>query len=368
MDDFDNSYDSGEETTGENSNDSFDISESGTEVDIDAGEELSVDISGGNNVEVAIPSGLKTGADIDIANTTEENPFISIDGSDIDNPEGKSGADSNGNKYGETEIDEPNSKNTDEVIIEETNVDKNAIVNVDESNALKSTENNAEQDDKNTVEKEILKGEETINEYLDSLPEEARGKQTEALGKMSTEDRIVYAKNLENEPCITKTMKEVAQDNKAELQGLEYRIKTPSSTYEKMKEREDGTDIKDMNDIIRYTEIYSADKLSEGINASLEDLKSRGFEVEKVKNTWVQENAVYRGVNVVLTDPEGQTFELQFHTQESFDLKNGELHKLYEERRTMADDDPRAVEIDEKMTELSSKLERPKNIDEVKNI
>lgn len=54
-------------------------------------------------------------------------------------------------------------------------------------------------------------------------------------------------------------------------------------------------------------------------------------------------------------------------TQESFDLKNGELHSLYEQRRTMADDDPRAADLDDRMSELSSQLERPDNIDEVKN-
>jgi len=368
MADFDSSYDSGGETTTETSFESVDISDSETEIDINSSEESSIDISGENGAEIAMPDGPEVGTEIDIANETEINSFISIGDSSIDNPGKVNVGDSNGDKQGEVKIDESNNENSGEVSINEANVDKNTIINVDEANVSKSIEVNAEQENKDKVDENSLKGEEKINEYLDSLTEEEKGKQVEALGKMSVEERAVYAKNLENEPRITNTMKEVAQNNGAELQGLEYRIKTPSSTYEKMQEREDAMDIKDMNDVIRYTEIYSADKLAEGTNASLEDLKSKGYEVDRVKNTWDEENATYRGVNVVLKDPEGQTFELQFHTQESFDLKNGELHKLYEERRTMADDDPRAVEIDEKMTELSSKLERPKDIDEVKNI
>lgn len=319
MTDFDSSYDSGGETTGENSYDSVDIGNDGVEVD------TNVEVE--NDVEVTIPSGPEVGTEIDIAKETDSS-----------------------------------------IPIGDSNIDKSVIVDVDESGVSKSIEVNTEQVGKDTIGKNNFEGEEKINEYLDSLSEEAKGKQIEALGKMSIEERAVYAKNIENEPRITNAMKEVAQNNGAELQGLEYRIKTPSSTYEKMHDYDNATDIKDMNDIIRYTEIYSLDKLAEGTNASLEDLKSRGFEVERVKNTWDQENATYRGINVVLKDPEGQTFELQFHTQESFDLKNGELHELYEERRKLADDDPRAVEIDEKMIELSSKLERPKNIDEVKNI
>jgi hypothetical protein len=33
---------------------------------------------------------------------------------------------------------------------------------------------------------------------------------------------------------------------------------------------------------------------------------------------------IVKGVNVKLSSPEGQKFELQFHTRESFDLKNGD--------------------------------------------
>lgn len=208
---------------------------------------------------------------------------------------------------------------------------------------------------------------EKLPECFDGLSDEAKAKQIDALDKMSESERSEYYKIIEKEPAITSDVQDVADKNGAELQGLEYRVKTPSSTYEKMHEREEGTEIGDMKDVIRYTEVYPPDKLAEGTNASLEDFESKGYTVDKVKNTWDEPNASYRGINANLTSPDGQTFEVQFHTKESFDLKNGELHSLYEERRTMADDDPRAAELDDKMTELSSKLERPENIDEVKN-
>ena len=199
------------------------------------------------------------------------------------------------------------------------------------------------------------------------LSEESKAKQYEALDKMPEEEKKAYFDIIEKEPKITADVQDVANKNGAELQGLEYRVKTPSSTYEKMHEREEGMDIGEMKDVIRYTEIYPPDKLAEGTNASLKDFESRGYTVDRVKNTWDDENTSYRGINANLTSPDGQTFEVQFHTQESFDLKNGELHSLYEQRRTMADDDPRAVELDDRMSELSSKLERPNGIDEVKN-
>lgn len=206
-----------------------------------------------------------------------------------------------------------------------------------------------------------------LPDCFDGLSEESKSKQYEALDKMTDEERKAYFDIVEKEPAITADVQDVADKNSAELQGLEYRVKTPSSTYEKMHEREEGTEIGEMKDVIRYTEIYPPDKLAEGTNASLSDFESRGYTVDRVKNTWDDENTAYRGINANLTSPDGQTFEVQFHTQESFELKNGELHSLYEERRTMADDDPRAAELDDRMSELSSKLERPDNVDEVKN-
>lgn len=202
---------------------------------------------------------------------------------------------------------------------------------------------------------------------FDGLSEEKRAKQIEALGKMTPEEREEYLSIVEKEAAITADAQSIADKNGAELKGLENRVKTPSSTYEKMYDRGEPRKLGGMNDIIRYTEVYPADRLAEGTNASLDEYESRGYTVDRVKNTWDEENASYRGINATLTSPDGQKFEVQFHTQESYDLKNGELHKLYEERRTMADDDPRAVEIDEKMVELSSKLDRPDNINEVKN-
>lgn len=224
-----------------------------------------------------------------------------------------------------------------------------------------------ELDNKYNKEVEVEQQKEKLPACFDGLSEESKAKQYEALDKMSDEEKKAYFDIIEKEPAITADVQDVANKNGGELQGLEYRVKTPSSTFEKMHEREEGTDIGEMKDVIRYTEIYSPDKLAEGTNASLRDFESRGYTVDKVKNTWDDENTAYRGINANLTSPDGQKFEVQFHTQESFDLKNGELHSLYEQRRTMADDDPRAADLDDRMSELSSQLERPDNIDEVKN-
>lgn len=138
MTDFDSSYDSGGETTGENSYDSVDISENATEI----------------------------GTEIDI-NETETNSFISIGDSGIDNS-GKEGIDnSNGNKTEEIRIDASSDGNLGEISIDNVNVDKNAMVNVDESNASKTIEVNTEQDGKDSISKSDLDSNEVLGEYLE---------------------------------------------------------------------------------------------------------------------------------------------------------------------------------------------------------
>ena len=46
------------------------------------------------------------------------------------------------------------------------------------------------------------------------------------------------------------------------LEGLDYRLKTPTSTYEKMYGRATSKPITEMNDLIRYTEIFEPDQLA----------------------------------------------------------------------------------------------------------
>ena len=187
----------------------------------------------------------------------------------------------------------------------------------------------------------------------------------DVLSKMSDEERKAYSDIIAKEPAITNDVKSVAELSGGELQGLEHRLKTPSSVYEKLHERGESVTMGDLNDVIRYTEIHSQDSLANGTNISLNEYATKGYSVDKVKNSWLDEDATYRGINATLTSPDGQSFEVQYHTQESFDLKNGELHTLYNERRVLPDDNERAIELDAKMREMSSKLTVPSNIESV---
>lgn len=59
---------------------------------------------------------------------------------------------------------------------------------------------------------------------------------------------------------------------------------------------------------------------------------------------------------------------MQYHTPESFNLKNGELHTLYEKARLIEDRrSPEYLALQDKMFILSDKLIRPEQIEGVKN-
>ncbi|MEG1331806.1 MAG: head morphogenesis protein, partial [Eubacterium sp.] len=76
----------------------------------------------------------------------------------------------------------------------------------------------------------------------------------------------------------------------------------------------------------------------------------------------------YNGINTVLRNPDSQAFELQYHTPESFEVKNEEMHKLYEKQRLIHDVKSKEyIELDDKMFELSASMEVPNGIEGIKN-
>ena len=82
----------------------------------------------------------------------------------------------------------------------------------------------------------------------------------------------------------------------------------------------------------------------------------------------MDEKNPYNGINVQLESQEGQKFELQFHTPESFELKNSqEMHGLYEQARVLRPGTEEYLEIEDKMFEMSDKLEIPNNINQIQN-
>ena len=87
-----------------------------------------------------------------------------------------------------------------------------------------------------------------------------------------------------------------------------------------------------MPDAIRYTFQYQEARYTQGVLADIERLKDQGFELDKLKNSWSDEQ--YKGINSQWIEPDtGQRFEVQFHTRISFEAKQL-THGAYERLRS----------------------------------
>jgi hypothetical protein len=129
-----------------------------------------------------------------------------------------------------------------------------------------------------------------------------------------------------------------AEDPGRVLVGLEFRLKGRDRLSEKvafdMAKKGITADeaLAGVKDAIRYTLEYPEDGYASGVDADCDRLASEGFELVERRNSWTKEE--YKGINSrwrVLEDR--QLFEVQFHTQASFEAKQ-ETHWAYERLRS----------------------------------
>lgn len=179
-------------------------------------------------------------------------------------------------------------------------------------------------------------------------------------------DKLVE-KSQKIEPTITADINNIATKAGGKLVGLENRLKSPYSIKRKIEaDVADGfsksLSLNKIRDAIRYTTVFKENDFVTRYKAMQYLLAIEGYKTIVVKNTW-KNDSVYKGVNTFIQNGDGDVFEMQYHTQQSFDVKNGLLHKLYEKFR-----DPKTP-IHEKekllleMRKLSSKIKVPEGVE-----
>lgn len=150
-------------------------------------------------------------------------------------------------------------------------------------------------------------------------------------------------KAIDVEPEITEKITEIISSVGAKTAGLEYRLKSLESLKRKVETEvlagiSEKQAINSVKDVIRYTAILDVNNFVLQYDKIQSALEKQGYFTVVVKNTW-KDSAVYKGVNTFVTTlikKDNVVFELQYHTQQSFDLKNGVLHNLYEQFRDPA--------------------------------
>ncbi len=152
-------------------------------------------------------------------------------------------------------------------------------------------------------------------------------------------DRIAEREQEKISPGLRATE---SQDPDRHLIGFEHRLKG----RDRIKEKVCGT-INDFNrspeqavslvpDTIRYTFQYREAHYTQGVLGDIVRLKEQGFDLDKLKNSWSDEQ--YKGINSQWIEPDtGQRFEVQFHTHISFEAKQL-THGAYERLRTRQPD------------------------------
>jgi hypothetical protein len=151
-------------------------------------------------------------------------------------------------------------------------------------------------------------------------------------------DRIAVAE----ENIVTPTMLRIeAADPERHLVGLEHRRKGQDRIMEKVARQTEaqadltpGEALASVKDAIRYTFLYTDEGYGEGVHADVDRLKTAGFELVELRNSWKHEE--YKGINSRWLIPgNGQLFEVQFHTQIGFQAKQLS-HQAYERLRIPA--------------------------------
>ena len=190
--------------------------------------------------------------------------------------------------------------------------------------------------------------------------------------------REIYSEAHEFENAASSMLKSLVDRTEGEFRGFAFRYKSVDSISRKLVEyRHDYKGVitdaiakEKVTDALRYTIVYSDDMFGLQVIEAQKRLKKAGFKPfiedgeDKLRNYFVStstENGVYKGYNTVYQNAAGKRFELQFHTAESYRLKE-KAHIYLEEFRVTTDEIEKKI-YREKMIEMWKFFKLPKYID-----
>ena len=137
------------------------------------------------------------------------------------------------------------------------------------------------------------------------------------------------------EPEITRDVREL-EETGSYLTGLTHRIKEEDSLMQKILADAVNDNVNlgqaadSISDVLRYTLVIKDDDYSRRVPEAMQKLTANGYQVIKFHNAWG--GKFYQGINVQLLSPAGVKMELQFHTPNSYAIKQAS-HGVYEIRR-----------------------------------
>lgn len=166
------------------------------------------------------------------------------------------------------------------------------------------------------------------------------------------------------EPKVSRDVQYIANAEGGVTAGFVYREKSRSSLMRKVKDRmgRPGDPRTWIKDALRYTITFHPAEFSKSVQDALYRFEEKGYKVLAGENSWARGDS-YSGLHYDIEVPgDGIIIELQFHTAESFLLKNKKLHKLYEEFRDNGTPLRRRQELFDVMTKYWDEVEIPKEV------
>jgi hypothetical protein len=171
---------------------------------------------------------------------------------------------------------------------------------------------------------------------------------------------------------VSPAMKEIEScDSSRTLVGFEYRFKSADRLKDKVAE---GIDERGRTapeaamlvpDALRYTFQYDATRYTESVRGDIARVQEHGFELVRLKNFWSDQQ--YKGINSQWMDPDsGQRFEVQFHTQMSFEGKQL-THGSYERLRGFIGAQEEG-DLEALQQELAGSIPVPPGADEIEEV
>lgn len=168
---------------------------------------------------------------------------------------------------------------------------------------------------------------------------------------------------------------EVVAAGGARLHGEEFRLKAPSSMARKVADRQaraeqQGRQISaaeaagSITDVCRYTAVTGDhDRIPEVARGVVEGLTARGWTVQEAEQSYVVGNS-YKGVHLLMREPEGSVVEVQVHSGRSQAIKDAS-HVLYERSRAAETPMGERRALQEQSRGLWSALAAPRGLDEM---
>jgi hypothetical protein len=178
-------------------------------------------------------------------------------------------------------------------------------------------------------------------DHTDRWPRTASHDQLERAEGTGFDDANIAAERItQAETDISASVERIAGNcsSPTRLGGFEFRLKGADRIKEKVADRlgaepdrSPAEIAQEIPDAIRYTYCFDTGDYTNGCTDVRDRLKASGYEMYYSKNSW--SDPEYKGVNSRWITPEGQRFEVQFHTPESFHAKHDVTHQAYERIR-----------------------------------